>query len=465
MKKRLKYLLMSQPSEDKFSNICPPIGLCYISANLKKEGFNAKVIDGSLYSMKELRRIIRKERPDVIGLQCLTIERGQTYRVAKMIRKMMPNVIIFVGGQHATIFPGHMFQLMPIDYVVIGEGEITTVELARAIENEESVGHIKGIAYREGHRICVNEKREFIENLDELPFPDYTNIDFNNYRFASFGKPAGPIMTSRGCPHDCAFCSSTYFWGRRYRQRSAENVLDEIEYLYRERGMDFFNFYDDNFIVNKKRLKEICDGIIERKLKITFCLAASVRVIDEERLQWLKKAGCINIGFGMESGSPKILKNINKPQTVQEIVDTVRLVQKYEIDIFGSLIVGNPGENDITMQETAAVLNELFPDKLSYAGILWILPGTQIYDMAKAKGIIDDSTWLKRDDEIFYTGDYSLGKLKRMQTKMIWYQARNRNLRQKISFFVWLVHINAPKSLKKAFRLFYYKILRMYGVI
>ena len=145
----MKILLLGQPSEDKYSNICPPIGLCYISSFLKKQGFNAKVIDASSYSWRKIKDILKKEKPDVVGLQCLTIERGQTYKLARIVRKELPRSKIIIGGQHASCFPEQMFRLAPIDFVVIGEGELTATELMQTLENKEDYKNIKGLAYKD----------------------------------------------------------------------------------------------------------------------------------------------------------------------------------------------------------------------------------------------------------------------------------------------------------------------------
>ncbi|MFA6461384.1 MAG: radical SAM protein [Candidatus Woesearchaeota archaeon] len=461
----MKTLFLGLPSLEKYSHISPPIGLCYLSAMLKKNDFPSKILDCSSRSWKEIERILLREKPDILGIQCLTIERGQAFKLAKMARHLLPSVKIVFGGQHASCFPEHMFKLAPIDYVVIGEGELTIVELVRAINegktSEKHLSKIKGLAFRKSDRsIQINEKRLLIENLDELPFPDYSTLNFKQYCVGAFREPSIPILTSRGCPYNCAFCSSTNYWQHRFRARSAENVLTEIEYLY-QRGTRNLAFYDDNFIVNKQRLIDICQGIINRGMKIRFTVASSVKIIDDERLMWLKKAGCFSVGFGVESGSPKILKAINKFQTPEDIKRAFALVRKYGMTPGGSLIVGCPGEDDKTLKETADLLNEIEPERLSYAGILWILPGTPIYELSKQQSIMSDDTWLKTNNEIFYTGEYTLKQLKVLQRKLLLYQVKNRNFRQKIGYLVWWVHLSSPAFLKRFFRSIYYSFLRI----
>jgi len=456
----MKILFLGQPSKDKFTNIAPPIGLCYLSATLKKEGYDSKVIDACSYSWKKIKSILREEKPDVVGIQCVTIERGQSYKLAKIVKKELPKCIIIFGGQHASCFPEQMFKLAPIDYVVIGEGELTIIELIKAIEKGNDLYNIKGLAFKEAqNKIKINPSRELINDLDIIPFPDYSAIDLSQYATNKFGEKvaSASMITSRGCIYNCAFCSSTHFWGRHYRVRSAENVIKELSELY-DKGIRQFDFIEDNFIVDKERMIKICQWMIDKK-DIRFFVTASIRIMDEERLKWLKDAGCFALNFGMESGCDKILKNISKYQTKEDIKKAYLLTKKYGIKIIGSLIVGCPGETKETIKETAELLNEIYPDRLAYGGILWVLPGTPIYELSKKQGIISDDTWLHTDKDIFYTAEHNLRQLKHLQKLLLYYQARKRNFKQKLLFIVRYIHLSMPISIKRIFRIIYYKFL------
>jgi radical SAM superfamily enzyme YgiQ (UPF0313 family) len=350
-----------------------------------------------------------------------------------------------------------MFKLAPIDYVVLFEGDQTIVELVDCIENNKDVSAIRGLAYKHGHKIIINPRRPLEPNIDSIPFPDYSNIDFKNYVTEDFGNESLPIMSSRGCPYGCAFCSSSPYWEKRFRARSAENVLKEMRYYIKKYKIYNFFFYDDNFIIDKKRLIKICQGIIKMSKKIRFSVAASVRIVDDERMYWLKKAGCVFIGFGVESGSDLILKNIHKPQNVEEIRRAFKIVRKYKIKTGGSLIVGSPGETKETVKETAELLNEIMPEKLSYAGIMWVLPGTEIYELAKNKDIIDDNYWLNSDEDFYYTAEHSMKELKKLQRLLLYYQARKRSLKQKLEFLKWYIYLKVPEQVKVFLRRIYYK--------
>ncbi|MFA5797278.1 MAG: radical SAM protein [Candidatus Woesearchaeota archaeon] len=456
--KKLKILLLSPPSETGYSHLVAPIGLCYLSANLKKYGFDSKVWDFAGMNEEKIKSILLEEKPDIVGIPCLTIERGMSYKLAKLVKTLFPECIIIFGGQHASLFPEQMFILAPIDYVVLYEGDHTLVELVRAITENEDITIIKGIAYRQGHKITLTLRRQLEQDIDSFPVPDYSNITFSNYISPAFNGDFIPIMSSRGCPYGCAFCSSSPYWEKRFRARSAENVLKEIRYYVKKYHTYNIFFYDDNFIIDKKRLIKICKGIIKMHKKIRFSIAASVRIIDDERVYWLKKAGCIGIGFGMESGSNIILKNIDKPQTKEEIRRAYMLVKNYHIDVGGSLIVGSPGETKETIKETADLLNEILPEKLSYGGIMWILPGTKIYDLAKQKKLVNDSIWLKTNEEIYYTAEHTLKELEHLQILLLYYQAKKRPLKQKIEFLKWYVYLKVPKFVKFFLRKIYYQL-------
>lgn len=463
MAKTIKTLFIGLPSIEKYSNISPPIGLCYLSSMLKHNGYSAKIIDASSFSMRKIKKVLEEENPDLLGIQCLTIERGQAYKVAKIAKKVLPKVKIVFGGQHASNFPDQMFKLAHVDFVVMGEGEYTTLELVKALSTNKKYEKINGLAYKiSKKKAIINPPRELIQDLDVLPFPDYSTIDPKNYVMGNFEDFSVPILTSRGCPYNCAFCSSTQFWHRKYRARSAENVLKEIDYLVKERGLKNISFYDDNFIIDKRRLIEICKGLVERKYDLKFGIASSVKILDDERLEWLKKAGCIEVGFGVESGSPIILKNISKFQTPEDIKRAFKLVRKHGMIPGGSLIVGCPGETKETIKETAEMMNEICPEHLSYGGILWILPGTPIYTLSKQKKIIDDSVWMKTDRDIYYTAEYSYRQLKSFQKQLLYYQARKRDFSQKFKFLVWFIYLSLPAVMRRVARNFYYTTARTF---
>jgi radical SAM superfamily enzyme YgiQ (UPF0313 family) len=310
----------------------------------------------------------------------------------------------------ALCLPEQMFAKTDTDAVVIGEGEKTVLELVRAMLNNGDLSRVKGIAYPSGNKINFTEPRGLIEDLDALPLPchDAFNLD-------------------RGCPHKCIYCSGSKFWHRKWRPRSAENVWEEIEWLYKDFQVRNFMFFDDNFTVNRDRAINICQGIIRRNMKIRFVAESHVTHINPEILKWMKKSGCYRIDFGVESGSPRILKTINKKQTVEQIENAFKMAHEAGIYPRAYLMVGNPGEDESTIKETAALMKKIKPWDTMGAFPLLIFPNTRIYEMAKSKGIIDDEFWLKSDEMLFYTADHTTKELMALRELLMKQLAKNSN--------------------------------------
>lgn len=423
----MKVLLISPPREVLQPACFPPMGLAYIGAVLKQDRHEVRIIDAASYSCKRLEREILATNPDVVGITCWTIERVQTFKTAQISKQCVPQAKIIIGGQHATAFPEHMFKLAHADVVVLGEGEETMSELMSCFENNDDISHIRGIVYQNGSKTIYTEPRELIEDLDGIPFPIYDDFDLKRYNGLPETKSlAAAIITSRGCPYDCIYCSSAIFWKRRWRSRTSENVLGEIEWLYRDYNVRSLIFFDDLFFLNKNRAIEICKGIIEKNLELSWVAEGRVNSVDRELLQWMKKAGCYRIDYGVESGSPQILKNINKKITVGQIKRTFKLTHEVRIKPDAYLMVGNPGENEKTINETIQLMKEIKPYYTNTGSILWILPNTKLYERSKKLGIIDDNYWLKNNNTSYYTGEHNLAKLRALKHQLTLGLAKSR---------------------------------------
>lgn len=408
----------------------PPIGLAYIASVLRKEGYNVKCIDAFKLKWESLRSRIGEMEPDIVGIGCWTIGRGQAFEISRIVRKCSPKSKIIMGGHHATFFVKQILKAGYADFIVLGEGEETIVELIRTFEDKVDFSTIKGIAYRnDSNDTIINPHRPLISDLDTLPFPCYDDFDLDDYEGLPWtGRRAIGIITSRGCPFNCNYCSSTQFWTRRWRYRSPENVLSEIEYLYNNLRVRAIVVYDDNFTTNKNRAVAICKGIIERKLDLTWAVSANVRTVDQEILAWMGRAGCREIRYGVESGSPVILKSLNKAQTIDQIKDAFRWTREAEIRPHAYLMVGCPGETSETIKATVNLMREIAPRQRPSAGLLWILPETEIYERAKSYGIISDNSWLESDDEFFYTAEHSIDELRKLQMQLLKGLARNNGI-------------------------------------
>ena len=460
-KKQRGVLFINPPREVPQRVDYPPLGLAYLAAYLKQNNIKASVLDAAGMTWKQLVAAVKKRQPYIVGLPCWTVEREQTFMAAKLVKSFIPDVKLIFGGHHATVFPAQMFRLADADAVVLGEGELTTLELVTSLLDNAPLAGIKGIAYREAGNIVITEPREFISDLDTIPFPSYDDFNLDDYLgLPETTRKSAALMTSRGCPYACVYCAASKFWKRQWRARSAQNVLAEIDYLYRTHGVRALMFFDDNFTIRKDRVIDICHGIIERQLDVIWAACSHVNQIDAEMLDWMKKAGCYRIDFGVESGSPEVLKNIKKNQTTAKVEETFRLCHEAGIKPRAYLMVGNPGENDKTIDETIALLTKIKPHDTISGQILWILPGTEIYDIAKAKGIISDDYWLKNDKFIpYYTGEHTEKELKKLRDKLTHGTTKiDKKFTAYLSYLIRKIYYRFPvlqkaRALKKRFKI------------
>ncbi|MBU2063739.1 MAG: B12-binding domain-containing radical SAM protein, partial [Candidatus Omnitrophica bacterium] len=413
-------LLISPPREVPQRPDFPPIGLAYLCSMLKKAGLSAKVLDASAFSWSRLAANIREISPFIIGITCFTVERHQSLRCARLVREILPDAKIVFGGHHATAFPEHLFVQAYADVVVLGEGECTIVDVSRVFLDGGNLSQVNGIVYREGNNIIKTAPRELIDDLDSIPYPSYSDFKLDNYiGLPETGGRATCLMSSRGCPYRCAFCSGARFWKHTWRARSADNVLGEVQWLYDTYNVRNFVFYDDNFTVRNDRVIEICKGILDRGLEIKWTASSHVTHIREEMLFWMKKAGCFRIDFGVESGSARILKSVKKGQTPEHIRNAFRLVHNSGIKPKAYLMVGNPGEDEQTIDETIRLMYEIKPYFCDTGGILWVLPDTEIYEIAKQQGVINDEFWLHNEGVIYYNGERTVKKLKVLRNRLM----------------------------------------------
>ncbi len=280
----------------------PPLGLGYIAATLKKEGYNPKVFDLIDIPFDEAEKLIEKEKPDIVGISCnLTDYRWGAFKLAQIAKRINSNTKVIMGGSHATHLYEQVLTNFPVDIIVRFEGEATFLELIKAIESKTDLRSVKGIAFKLGKQIVRTEDRPPNDDLDTLPFPLHSNFEFDRYVHysapASFkGKAVGKlrsinIMASRGCPYNCMYCSIAQFWPRKCRFRSPKNVVDEMQALYEEFGVMHFNFFDDLFTMNKNRVIEICKEIIDRKLDVCWECVTRVDFVSEDMLGMDEEGG------------------------------------------------------------------------------------------------------------------------------------------------------------------------------
>ena len=369
-----------------------PMGLYSVGAVLKENHYDAEILDWHEIDKtpEKIREALDQKKPDVIGFSILHGNRWGAIEIARTAKRLNPKVKTVFGGIGATFLWEHLLtHFHEVDYVVLGEGEWTFLNLVRHFEKEQDQGiaTIQGIAYREKGKIVKTGEADPIIDLGSLPIPA------KHFTYSH-------VSSSRGCAWNCSFCGSPEFWGRNIRWRSPENFVEELEMLFRK-GVTFFYFSDDTFTLDPKRVVEICKRIIEKNLKIAWYAISRADHVDEEMLYWMRRAGCIQISYGVESGSEKIRKTLGKPVKTGQIKRAFTLTTRYGILSRAYFIYGAPGETWETVQETIDLMDEIKPLGAIFY-ILDVFPGTKLYsDLKKRHGITDD-IWLKKMEGIMY---------------------------------------------------------------
>lgn len=318
-------------------NFTPSLGLGYISEALKSENVEYKVFDMGLgYSLKDLLQYTLDFKPDILAVTMMTFRYKYIYSILDSFKEVFPNIPILVGGPHISAWREKVLeQNKSIDFGIFLEGEDSVSELCRG----EKLDSIRGLIYREKDSIVQNKEREFISNLDSLPFPKYDNFELGKY--ASVIE----ISSSRGCPYNCIFCQSKSILGKKWRGRSAGNVVDEIEYWH-DRARNRFSFVDDNFTLDKERIIAICDELEKRSLTDIWLGAGGVRAdrVDYELLKRMKECGFKYLAFGVEAGNDRILEILRKDSKIERIENAIRLATKLGFDVKLYFVIGSPYE-------------------------------------------------------------------------------------------------------------------------
>ncbi|RLB30711.1 MAG: B12-binding domain-containing radical SAM protein [Deltaproteobacteria bacterium] len=369
-----------------------PMGLYWIAALLKENHYDVEILDWhDIERSPELvEQTLRSKKPAVIGFSVLHGNRWGAIEIARKAKSLDPNVKIVFGGVGASFLWEHFLsRFREVDFVVIGEGEYSFLELIRHLEGADpaSARNISGLAFRENAKPIRTRARELIEDLDELPIP----ARYFNYQHVSF---------TRGCTWECTFCGSPLFWGKRLRFRSPQHFVEELGILYK-RGTRFFFFSDDNFMAKKNYVIEICRKIIEKSLDITWYAISRVNYVDEEMLLWMRKAGCVQISYGVESGSEGIRNTLKKNIKTKQITRAFSLTTKYGILPRAYFIYGSPGETWETIRESISLMHQIKPLSAIFY-ILDIFPGTELYSELKKRLAITDDIWLKKIEGIMY---------------------------------------------------------------
>ena len=393
LKRQMNILLINPPQVTQYPQ--PPLGLAIIAAMLEKNGYLVKTLDLPALSLSEtsLPMIICREKPDVIGVTAMSPTINSAVSVVKKVKEYDSNVTVVLGGAHATILPEETLQNTPeIDIIVRGEGEQTTLELVKVLEEDPGdIDQVLGITYREGTSIKSNPLRPPILDLDALPFPAFHLLPMGKYRLhPPFGRqtPAMPIITSRGCPFRCIFCSKAVF-GKKYRSNSPAYIVDEIRFLKEKFGVKEIKFYDDVFTLDRKRVVAICKQLKEQGIDIPWSCETRVNLVDDELLGVMKDAGCYMIEYGVESGNQEILNNLKKDITLEKTIEAFKLTHEAGIETVAYFMLGSPQETSETIQETIEFAKKIDPDFVQFS-ITTPYPDTELYSLAVEEGYVPE---------------------------------------------------------------------------
>ena len=389
--KELDILLVAVPSPNPMiyytfdKQGMPPLGLGYLATVLKRENYSVKVVDMAVpqVTVDFLLQQLKSSKPKLVGLSCTTETYLVAIRLSYIIKSLFGDCIVIIGGPHVSFEYESALSNKSIDYVVINEGENSLKNLCgyciRGIGNKKE---LKGIAFRENGDIVCTEPESFILNLDLLPIPDRSIFE----NLSIYPIPT-TILSSRGCPGKCIFCAAGALSGGRYRFRSAESILEEVEYL-KSLGFDRVSFIDDTMTANLSRLNQFLDNLTERGIKISWYCESRVDNISRDVLHKMKAAGLTNIQFGVESGSQGVLDSIKKNISLQQIHDAFRWCKELGILASTNMIIGQPADDESTIQDTLRVASEIasLGGAISFS-ICTPFPGTPIWQNPKEYGL------------------------------------------------------------------------------
>ncbi|MBI4143504.1 cobalamin B12-binding domain-containing protein [Candidatus Woesearchaeota archaeon] len=452
--KKTKVLLINPPylnrtRRKKDVNVILPLSLAYIAAVLEKNEYNVSIIDAAVegdikkfeegiyhvgLSFDELKERIRQENPDVVGVSCpFAIRMKFTVETCRIIKEINPHIKVFVGGIHPSVNYEDFLKTGYIDYVLIAEAELTTLDIVNHIENNNlNLSDIDGIAYLDNGEIRKNPKTKFIKNPSELPWPARHLLKVEKYfknsavRWDKKSKREMSVITSRSCHQRCTFCSVHSVGGPTWRPRDPIDVVNEIEHLVKKYNAEEIALEDDNPTVSRERTKAICNEIIKRNLKIHWKVPAgvSIRTLDREVLTLMRQSGCYSLNLPIESGDDYMLNTVmNKQLSLDKVREIAGIAHELGFILNAYFIIGMPGETPKSIRNSIEFAKELPLDKITVI-FPSVLPGTAFYNDCIKNGYIDKEEHMKNltDHHLALFGDYMIKLPNLPQEELIKYR-------------------------------------------
>jgi anaerobic magnesium-protoporphyrin IX monomethyl ester cyclase len=414
----MKILLINPPAESIYYILrlkTPPLGLAYVAAVLKQANHQVKIIDLNVESVDY--QTLPYSDFDLVGISVDTTRYPIALKIAEAVKRQKRMVV--AGGQHVTFFDSETLSTGLFDFVVRGEGEYTMLDLVQHIEEGDSFQEVEGISYLSDGELIRTPSRPLIEDLDSLPFPARDLLPLQNYTVTLKGRFMTPALTSRGCPFNCDFCSASQFFGRKWRTRSIENVMEELKLLYKNYGYRAVAFFDDHFTLNSNRMVEFCENILKNNWDLYWWAFSRVDSVvkNEELVELMAKAGLKQVFIGFESGSQEVLDSYGKNLDAHDSFKAMEILKRYKISVWASFVIGALNETKKMIKQTIKFANRLNPHYIQF-GILTPYPGTVLYE--KVKNRLLTKNWSK-----FWAGDpvIKLDKLSPKELKKLFWRA------------------------------------------
>lgn len=413
-------LLINPPAIEELTlNTQPiPLGVVSIAAYLRQKGHLCHIINlcGCTSWGEVEKELCTRLEVDYVGIPCFTRQRFSVAKLAKLIKRLNPNLVLWLGGPHVTFLDKVVLQEYEfVDCIIRGEGEETTAAL---VSSDSNLQQIEGLTFRDEHgEIVRNRDRKMASPLEKLPVPlqspdeldEMNQSDSLLFHFPNFrGKclKIAPLISSRGCNGNCSFCCNRAYWGSQ-RSVNLDFLKAQVEYYY-QKGIHFFDCYDDNFTWNRNLVMDFTEYIIREKMEIHWWCSSRADSVDVELLRKMKSAGCFMVSYGMESGSQMILNNIKKGISVERILEAGKMAEEAYLDFRVTISIGHIGETARTIQETVDILNMMKPKQIALF-VLKVYPGTPIYKKMVQAKLLSDDYWFRKDVPIvpFFTMENS----------------------------------------------------------
>ena len=384
-----------------------PLGVLYIAAVLKRDGFDVEVIDADVdgLSVQEIAERVLASEPDLVGFSLMTPQLITSLAAATLVKQARPDLPIVLGGAHVDSTKGDVFEMSDsFDLAIHGEGEYPMLEVCNYLREHGASNLLSGardisnVVYRDADgKIVVNPSRAFVVDLDELPSVDYDLVDVTKYSIPTMsGRFVISLMLSRGCPFKCTFCDAPITMGTKLRFWSIERVLSDIRFYKEKYGVTNFVFKDSTFTAKKKWAFEFCQALIDSGLDIKWRCNTRVNLVPPPLLELMAKAGCYVINFGVESGHPDVLKRIKKEVDLEAVRDAHERCRKLGIRTYATFLMGNPGETEETARATIDLAKRIRPS-LGMFFVSTAYPGTPMYDEGVLDGTVKPRWWADQE--------------------------------------------------------------------